>query len=226
MSHVEPEHRGLWARLTAQLPVKIAVWLGLAVGICIPYFTLQQVELFALRTVPATPIDDWVPFVPGFIWVYLSIAALVPLAPLLAETRTELRRYSWGLFLLCLPCFVTFALFPVDGPRPPIAPDHPLYRWLVSVDRPSNSMPSLHAGLTVYSLLCAHRVLRGELSRIVRTALLSFWVAWGALIFYATLATKQHWFVDLPAGALLAYCAYALAWRGKVMPDRGLKHRG
>ena len=37
------------ARLTAQLPLKTAVLLGLAVGICVPYFLLQRMVLFPAR---------------------------------------------------------------------------------------------------------------------------------------------------------------------------------
>ena len=46
------------------------------------------------------------------------------------------------------------------GPRPEVLPDHDFYELLVAYDRPLNSMPSLHAGLVVYSLLFANRVTR------------------------------------------------------------------
>lgn len=222
MRDSELETPGLWARLQAHLPEKLAVWLGLTVGICVPYFTLQRLDLFPLRTVPETALDHWIAFEPALIWPYLSIALLVPLAPALATSRAALGRYAKGLALLCLPCFLAFALYPVLGPRPAAAPGHGLYAWIVSVDRPSNSMPSLHAGLVVYSLLFALRALRGGLSRRARAAVIGAGTAWAALIFYATLATKQHWAVDLPAGALLACCAHALAWRAAGRdPARG-----
>ena len=64
---------------------KIAVLLGLAVGICVPYFTLGNVQLFPLRGVPVTPLDAWIGFDPRWIWPYLSLALLVPIAPLLAK---------------------------------------------------------------------------------------------------------------------------------------------
>jgi membrane-associated phospholipid phosphatase len=107
-----------------------------------------------------------------------------------------------------------FLCFPVEGPRPaPMDGHHPLYRWLVGVDRPTNSLPSLHAGLTVYSLLFAARALRGALRPSTRVALGAIGALWGAAILYSTLATKQHWALDLPPGVLLAAGAHALAWR-------------
>lgn len=214
MADFELESPALADRLSAHLAAKTRVWLGLTVGICLPYFALQSVTLAPLRSVPEIWVDEWIPLAPAFIWAYLSLGALVPLAPLLADTRDALARYARGLAWLCVPCFVAFALFPVEGPRPEIAPDHPLYRWIVSVDRPSNSMPSLHAGLTVYSLLFAARVLQGHLTGGRRTATWSIGCAWGVLILYSTIATKQHWFLDLPAGALIAVAAHAWAWRG------------
>ena len=100
------------------------------------------------------------------------------------------------------------------GPRPVAAPEHTAYALLVGVDRPTNSFPSLHAGLSVYSLLFIARVLRDDPLRSLRLAPLRIGVPWIALILYSTLATKQHWAVDLPAGALLAALAHGWVWRG------------
>lgn len=199
----------LRARLRAHLGPKICVLLGLSLGICIPYFGLQQIERSALHSVPLTAIDRAIPFEPAWTWAYISLALLVPLAPLLSTTTVQLARYAGGLALLCLPCFVIFFLFPVEGPRPALLPDDALYRWIVGVDRPSNSMPSLHAGLTVYSLLHLRRVLDARHHPVIERV---GWV-WGLAIVYSTLATRQHWVVDLPVGMLIAWAAHSIAWQ-------------
>ncbi len=213
----------LRARAVPHLGAKVRVWLGLAVGICVPYFLLQHAVLWPPQRVPVTPLDGWVAFDPRWVWPYASLALLVPLAPLLALRRSELRRYAVGLALLCAACFATFLLFPVEGPRPAV-PVEGLYGWIVSVDRPSNSLPSLHAGLTVYSLLFGWRVLRDGLQDGGRRRVLAGAWLWGGLILYSTLATKQHWLVDLPAGALVAWGAHALAWRRAA--DRVVRSEG
>lgn len=210
-----------WSRLRAQLGSKIAVLLGLSVGICVPYFTLQRIDLFRPRLLPMTALDHWIAFDPGWLWTYLSVGLLVPLAPLLATRRDELARYARGLAALCLTCFAAFLFFPVEGPRPAIAPDHGAYQLLVSYDRPANSFPSLHAGLAAYSLLFAFRVLRGDLPRPPRLAFGSAGSLWVALILYSTLATRQHWAIDLPAGVLVAIAAHTWAWRSA---DGALRH--
>jgi membrane-associated phospholipid phosphatase len=191
---------------------KLAVWLGLAVGICVPYFSLQRASTFPVFPVPETSLDRAIAFQPDWIWIYVSIFALVPLAPALAPDVPALRRYTTGLACLCVPCFALFWLLPVEGPRPALLPDHALYGWIVSVDRSTNSLPSLHAGLALYSLLFLGRVLHPTTGATRSGLRLAGWL-WGAAILYSTLATKQHWAVDLPAGMAIAWGAHRLAWR-------------
>ena len=52
-------------------------------------------------------------------------------------------------------------------------------------------------------------------SRNGRRALAAVSLAWAGDILYGTLATKQHWFADLPAAFVLAFAAHRLAWRGE-----------
>ncbi len=111
-------------------------------------------------------------------------------------------------------------LFPVEGPRPEIAPDDAAYRWLVGVDDSANSLPSLHAGLSVYSLLYGYAVLRDGLGPGVRALYVGASLLGAGAILYATLATKQHWLVDLPLGMLVAWVAHRAAWRGVGAGDR------
>ena len=70
-----------------------------------------------------------------------------------------------------------------------------------------------HAGLTIYSLLYTWRVLRDDLDGPRRGLVQALGAAWGSLILFSTLATKQHWLADLPPGALLAWIAYRVSWR-------------
>lgn len=207
-------------RLLAELSAKLVVWIGLAIGICVPYFALQRVRWLPVRELPATSIDRAIEFSPEWIYAYASLALLVPLAPLLARTRTELVRYSQGLTVLCVTCFVAFLLVPVAGPRPEWAGASGLYSVIVTLDRPTNSLPSLHAGLTVYSLLFMGRVFASNLGARGRSRFVATAGIWGGLIFYSTLATKQHWIVDLPSGALIAWASHRIAWRTRRDPRR------
>jgi len=198
--------------------MKVAVCLGLTAGICVPYFGLQRLALFAPRTLPATSLDSWIAFDPTWVMAYESIALLVPLAVWLATRRDELQRYARGLALLCGVSFAFFLLLPVVGPRPELLPQDDMYRALVELDAASNAFPSLHAGLTLYSLLFGYQVLHRALSRGGRRVYVLVAVAWCGLILFGTLATRQHWALDLPPGLLLGWIAHRWAWRGAQAP--------
>ena len=203
-----PGARSAWlARLGSELGPKAMVLAGLTIGICAPYFTLQRLGAFPRRDIPQTGIDRAIAFAPEWTPVYLSVCLLVPLSVLLATRRAQLSAFARGLGALCLVCFATFFFFPAAGPRPStemIAELSGSYPWLISVDGVTNAFPSLHAALTVFCLGFTLNVLRaGAAGRVI--ALL-----WGAAILFSTLATKQHFALDIAVGGSLG--AVSLAW--------------
>lgn len=203
--------RGLQARLGAQLGAKIALFAGLTVGICVPYFSLQRVRLGAVFVPPALALDAAIAFAPGWIWAYASLFALVPLSVLLSETRAQVAAFARGLVWLCVPSFLCFALLPSAGPRPPAAASEAALGWLVAVDTPWNAFPSLHAGLTIFCLLHARRVAGAALLGPRRALFDAAAFAWGGTILFAALASKQHFTVDLLAGGALGALAHLRA---------------
>jgi membrane-associated phospholipid phosphatase len=193
-------------RLTAVPLAKARVLGGLTIGICVPYFLLQELSVFPDRALPEFFLDRWISFSPSWTPLYLSVCGLVPLSVLLAVRETELRSFARGLTLLCVCCFAGFVLFPAAGPRPSAEMIEGLsgaYPWLVSVDGPRNAFPSLHAGLTIFCMAFALRVVGAR--GVGRT---SGWL-WALAILFGTLATKQHFVVDVVAGAVLGGLAYA-----------------
>jgi membrane-associated phospholipid phosphatase len=189
------------------------LWLGsvLTIVFCAGYLMIECHPLRLPMRLALTMIDRSVPFSPKWVWIYQSIYLLLP-AAWLCETADQLRRYSIGFAILMLTGFTCFLLWPVSGPRPPEMPNDPMYRVLVRYDTTLNSFPSLHMALAAYSGCVAVAVTSGSLRRLL-IILLPPWVA---LIGYATLATKQHYWVDLPPGVALGGLAQYLAWwRGR-----------
>ena len=188
-------------------------WSGVCLaGFILLYFTTQHVELMPTRKVPTTAIDDWVGFDPRWTVVYESLWLLLPIGPWLARSRVQIRQYLVGFALMCAVAFPVFLLWPVEAPRPAVVPDHTLYRLLVSVDGTRNSIPSMHAALGLYTLLVARHVLKQICSPLNLKLITLSGFAWLIVILYATLATAQHWFIDLPPGLLLAMAAYYYVW--------------
>ena len=200
-------------RLLSHGAAKLRLFAGLTLGICAPYFTLQRVQLFPPFTPPELGLDAAVSFAPEWIWAYASLFALVPLSASLSAERSEVAAFGRALLWLCIPSFLFFLIAPSAGPRPPEAGAARELGWLLAVDTPWNAFPSLHAGLTVLCLLHARRVFAAGLASAPR-ALWDFGsLGWGAAIAFGALASKQHWAIDLAAGAALGALAHHLSVR-------------
>ncbi len=204
----------LGTRLRSHLVAKVAMFLLMTAGIVLPYFGLQRWQPFPPRAPFVTAFDALIPFEPGWAPAYLSVCLLVPLFPMLALRREDVWRFLRGIAALCVPCFTTFLLAPMPGPRPATLVSEGAYGWLVGVDATWNAFPSLHAALVVFSFLYGWRVFGRELGARGRRLFLGLSLAWAAGILYGTLATKQHWVLDLPPAIVLAFAADRFAWRG------------
>jgi len=188
-----------------------ALLIALSIGICVPYFALQRVAHGPVQHVPQLPWDA-IAFSPGWVWAYSSLYVLFPLAPHLARTRRDLRRFARGIGIQCLVAFPTFLLFPVAGPRPAGPMGGWFYRGLMMADAPTNAFPSLHAAFAVFCAGFAWRVRAPWPTSFASWAAAAALAAWCGAILYATLAIKQHWAVDVVAGVLLGAVAHGLAW--------------
>lgn len=191
-------------RVRAQLGLKLWLTLLLWLAFCVPYFTVQRLRPLVPTAVPLTGIDHWIAFNPNWVFAYQSIYLLLPLLPWLCTRRNQLRSYALGFACTIIPAFACFVFLPTIGPRPAEPSGHAAYAMMISYDGPGNAWPSLHIGLALYTFLFGWRLLPTELSRRSRAGYVFVATLWTGLIGYSTLATKQHGFVDLPPGLLLA----------------------
>jgi membrane-associated phospholipid phosphatase len=155
-----------------------------------------------------TAWDDLFPFRPEWVWVYLVPYLLGPLQFALVTPAT----FDWyirrGLVVVAISLLIFAALPTRTAPRPP-APDlgdgltARMYRQMIAIDEPpANAAPSLHVSLTCLLALALMR----DFPR--------WWAAaFGgvAVVWLATLLTRQHHLIDVATGALLAV-AVVLAW--------------
>ncbi len=191
---------------------KLALTLVLPIAFCVFYFLLQHLTEMRVTTFKLTSVDRWIQFQPEWIWVYQSVYLAMPIAPWLAASKRELRRYGEGFVLLSLIGFGIFSLYPVAAPRPTDVPAHEMYALLITYDGIGNAFPSLHCALTFYHLLFAEHTTTTLLSRRGRLLWRVIGGFWTAAICYSTLATKQHYFVDVVAGLVLATAVHAVVW--------------
>jgi membrane-associated phospholipid phosphatase len=201
--------------LLAALPGVLAylVWrtmLASAVVLLVPvYFAIGGAAPGRTLHMPWLALDRAIPLQPAWEIVYGSLGVFV-LLPLLVVRHQPLFRRALKCYLMVLTiAYVGFAAYPTVGPRPAAVPGPGFFSWWLrlnySLDWPYNCFPSLHVAHSFVSALACYRVHRG-----VGVAA----AFWAALIGVSTLYTKQHYAVDVIAGAFIAYVAYLLFLRG------------
>ena len=201
----------MFARLQAEWRLKAGLTLLLSVVFWTAYGFLGGREVASPHVLPLTWLDRVIPFQPeAWAWVYLSQFALSGLVPWLIDTRAGLRRYVVGFAFLSGASFLLFWLFPVASPRPAELAYSGAMALIDRLDGALNAFPSLHAGFLAYLALLTWRLC----GRAPGPLVFGLGVAWGAAILYATIATRQHYVVDLLAGGVLGGAADAVAWRG------------
>src|SRR5688500_9286062 len=198
-------------RLLAEWPMKM--WLGAALVAFVNagYFGAQRATLREPVTFRESVIDRAVAFSAAWTPVYVSLYLLLPTA-WLATSRRQLWRYAAGMIAMGVIAFPIFALWPVAGPRPAEPASGfgaAMHALLVRIDGPLNSFPSLHIALAVYAVAFVAHVLDGK----ARPAVVGLLPIWATAIAFSTLATKQHYFVDVVAGTIFGGTAAALAFR-------------
>jgi membrane-associated phospholipid phosphatase len=198
------------ARLQAHWRLKLLLTVVLSLFFWTGYSFLGRHVFFPLRIPPLIWIDTAIPFQPEpWGWVYLSQFLFTGALPWLITEKDGLRRYVIGLVFMCVSSFLIFLFFPVAAPRPAQFSATGAMAWITGYDGIFNAFPSLHAGFLVYTSALGWRMFRRQLPRMVIAGA----VFWGVLILYSTLATRQHYALDLVAGGLIGCVADWLAWR-------------
>lgn len=189
------------ARMLAWWPVKlIGISLGMSVFFAV-YFWVLRHPLHPVTVMPLTAVDRWIGFQPAALPLYLSLWFYVTLAPALLIGRRELISCGLAWTALSAVGLGIFLFWPTIVPRPEIDWSlHPSMTFLKSVDASGNACPSLHVAFAVFTAFVLGRMLRqlgaGPGVRVGN------WL-WCLGILYSTVATLQHVFLDVVAGAAL-----------------------
>jgi membrane-associated phospholipid phosphatase len=168
------------------------------------YFLTQRRPLREARSFDSK-LDERLPYWPIWSWVYsfLYYPAILYLN-LIAEDARHFTLMAFSYIMLLLMQMTFFYLFPVSTPCHwrSINQGRTLSeRFLLFVqkfDGPSNCFPSMHVSVAMLTALHA-------------LPHMGPWAyAFPVLIAVSCLFTKQHYVIDLPAGAALGWFAYQL----------------
>ncbi len=162
------------------------------------------------RHVPELALDRALPLVPFWALVYGALYLFLILLPIFVVRQDELiQRTVYAYLLIWITAYLFFfVVYPTAAPRPALVVGEGFAVWglsaLYSSDPPYNCFPSLHVAHSYVSALACYRAHRrlGVISTICAT-----------LVAISTLFTKQHYVLDVIAGALLAFVAYGIFLR-------------
>jgi membrane-associated phospholipid phosphatase len=176
-----------------------ALWVAVAFFTVYPtcnWITSHRSDTFSLYV----EAELGIPFVPQFIWMYLSMYVLF-LTPPFYLNVSQLSALGKQLVLATLVSGCIFLLFPAKLGFARTLPDDLLYRPvfadLFALDLPHNMAPALHV---VFSALILFAIL--EASDAGHLKLL--WWGWLIAICVSTILVHQHHLIDVVSGLLVA----------------------
>lgn len=154
---------------------------------------------------PAIALDSAIPLQPAWSPVYGALYAfLIALPVFLVREEEHLRRTVRAYLAVWIGAYLVFLVYPTVAPRPASVGGTGFGAWglrlLYDMDPPYNCFPSLHVAHSFVSALTCLRIHRG-----VGVAAL----AAACLVALSTLFTRQHYVLDVIAGAFMAVAAFA-----------------
>ncbi len=187
-------------------PLDYAVHLVLSVILIVGayqfYFWCQRNCFTAPRELKLG-IDEWIPYWPRWVWVYSFVYyPVIVYLNFVVESPRHFTYVATSFMALLGLQMAFFVLFPVSTPehwRAYNARRTLSERFLALVQRfdaRSNSFPSMH--VSVAALTALH----------LQPHLGAYAVGFPVLIALSCLFTKQHYVIDVPAGAVLGWLTY------------------
>lgn len=189
---------------TTDLLIQLVISVFLIVGVYQFYFWCQRHHAAEPREL-RLPLDDAIPYRPRWVWIYSFLYyPVIVLINLAVESPRHFLYVAISFVLLLGFQMAFFIFFPVATPaewRAAPSGRGRSVRFLEFVqkfDARSNSFPSMHTSVATLTAL--------HLLPFVGLPVFAFPV----LIAASCLFTKQHYVVDLPAGALLGWFTFGL----------------
>lgn len=166
------------------------------------YMTSNHFQIFEPQLLRMTWLDQWVPFTPYTVWIYLTEYILFFAVYWTCKDERNLNRYAYAFLAQQAFSVVIFWIWPTVYPRelfPLPSSLDPLtyfaFEYLRLTDSPTNCCPSLHVS-SVY--LSSFMFLHEQPKKF------PYFFVWATAITLSTLTTKQHYAVDVGAGILVA----------------------
>ena len=175
------------------------------VGLCYPVWTVLylSVGVISLQFPPlhaSLAADASTPFLPGFVWIYLTCYIMPLFLVFVAKDWHRVNMVFLSLAIAHLAAFGVFLNFPVDVAKTGLGNSFAeRFLSLLYHGEPgsaSNNLPSLHVS---FAFTIAFALLRQSLGKLLEVTAF----VWASLIALSTLFVRQHVILDVASGLLL-----------------------
>ena len=207
MSALAADLRAALLHSPASYAKRVGLW-ALSLFIIVSCYGVGKLELLREpQLLELSAIDRAVPLMVWTVWLYGTIRYGALLAWLTVPDRRDAARLLTTITVASVVCMGLFVLWPTTFPRelfPLPESASASVRELAELrasDSATNCLPSLHVAL-------AWGIALTWASWLERPWLRALPLLWALIVSAATVTTKQHFFVDVPPGALVG----ALAW--------------
>ena len=151
-----------------------------------------------------------IPFIPQFVWLYLSLYLLFLIPPFFLRPD-QMNRLGKQLVAATVFCGIVFLLIPAELGFDRVLPEDPFYESLFSsifkVDLPHNLVPSLHISFSALILI----TLLTSVTHLLSKSVFGLWLV---LISLSTLFVHQHHLLDVITGLLVAALMFRYVGKG------------
>ncbi|HEV8457951.1 MAG TPA: phosphatase PAP2 family protein [Methylomirabilota bacterium] len=187
--------------------IQLTLSVFLIIGAYQFYFWCQRNPLTEPREL-RLPVDDLIPYRPSWVWIYSFLYYPVILyTNFMVRSPREFTHLAMSYLLLLALQMAFFVAFPVVTPeewrqrQAPQTYSESFLSFVQRLDARSNSFPSMHT--SVATLTALH----------LQPSLGAWAWAFPLMIGLSCVFTKQHYLIDVPAGAVagaVAYWGYSL----------------
>lgn len=157
-----------------------------------------------------TKLDLLIPFVPGFVWIYVLYYIFCFTPIIVINNMDTFRRIALGYLLEGMISFIVFLFYPTRMIRPDIIGNSlsdKLLTIVYNTDPGFNVFPSLHVANSLFVALIFYRY-----NKKIGLVFLTIALLISVSIFFV----KQHYLVDFIGGAIEAVGVYLIVFRGHV----------
>ncbi|MDP8257041.1 MAG: phosphatase PAP2 family protein [Candidatus Alcyoniella australis] len=170
-----------------------------------------------------TPIDGLIPFVPQFVFIYLTVFPLFLVPFMIIVDRKFFTAFGSAYLTVMLSCYLVYLFLPVTSEGFRVSEQvlysvddfsHYVLRLVYHNDTPYNCFPSMHASLSLISALTLWEI-------HWRYGVLGLFACFA--IGASTLMTKQHFIADIFVGYALAMLVYYVYFKQRIID--ALPHR-